>query len=201
MALLYRPSRQLSIRNGQSEIGGPPPSRHSRPVPVIPARSPLLPPPNPSFRRPTRHPAAQPVIPPPNPSFPPPNPSFPRKRESTPCRSAIRDIQGFWIPACAGMTVRGNGGVWATPIMAQSAKSPLSQKGGWGDSPPSAPNRKPSPSGRGLGEGETPAAADSPEIANAAPPPFILRQAQDERLPTRPISIVIAAPTVIPAKA
>ena len=40
------------------------------------------------------------------------------------------------------------------------------------------------------------------ETANAAPPPFILRQAQDERLPTRPISIVIpAAQPVIPAKA
>ena len=56
-------------------------------------------------------------------SFPPPIPSFPRKRESTPRQPAIpyphiqrRDAElpyaaqpppGFWIPACAGMTVGG----------------------------------------------------------------------------------------------
>ena len=79
-----------------------------------------------------------------------------------------------WIPAFAGMTVGGG-----------KQKAPLSQKGGWGDFPPpritkaliqqadlwgdyppcgglfisnlnKAARRWPSPSGRGLGEGETP---------------------------------------------
>ena len=48
-------------------------------------------------------------------------------------------------------------------------------------------------SGRGLGEGETLYAANPGNTARPAPPPFILRQAQDERLPTRP-----SQPPVIP---
>ena len=59
-------------------------------------------------------------------------------------------------------------------------------------------SRRPSPSGRGLGEGETPYAAQPPSAADRpAPPPFILRQAQDERLPTRQCrpSPVIPAPS------
>ena len=40
-----------------------------------------------------------------SPSFPPSPPPFPRKRESTPPPIDTPGIPGFWIPACAGMTV------------------------------------------------------------------------------------------------
>ena len=47
------------------------------------------------------------------------------------------------------------------------------------------PNEKPFPSGRGLGEGETYCTANAVCLPST-PPPFILRQAQDERrLPSR----------------
>ena len=54
----------------------------------------------------------------------------------TPAYRYAGDIPGFWIPACAGMTVGAHGMIAEGRALAQATK-------------------KPSPSGRGLGEGET----------------------------------------------
>ena len=92
---------------------------------------------------------------------PPPPPSFPRKRESTPGPSPRRGKPGFWIPAYAGMTVgaRNDGGRCGM----------MSGMSGHWRQPP-----KPSPSGRGLGEGESLCAAQPHTTDDAArkKPPF-----------------------------
>ena len=109
---------------------------------------------------------------------------------------------GAWIPAFAGMTVgdagwivcrqwagfRGNGRFVMPGRGARPCAPTLNGRQRCMTDTPSHPgaSRRPSPSGRGLGEGETPYAAQPPSAADRpAPPPFILRQAQDERLPTR----------------
>ena len=138
-----------------------------------------------------------------HPVIPTPTPSFPRKRESTPRPMPRPGIPGFWIPACAGMTVgaaasiplqRRHSRPYAvipakagihTPAYAKSGDtgvldSGLRRNDGGGVRRPGvgASHQQPSPSGRGLGEGESFCAAQH----RRPPHPFILRPAQDERM-------------------
>ena len=133
------------------------------------------------------------------PSFLSPRPSFPRKRESTPRPIAT---PGFWIPAQAGMTE------WGAALFPSFPFPPPRHFGESGNPPPgftppfqTPPTVIPAPAGiqhpgaarntasdrvepvAGWGIGDAELVALTGLAAN---PPFILRPAQDERLPTRP---------------
>ena len=88
----------------------------------------------------------------------PTSPSFPRKRESTPRPVATPGTTGFWIPACARMTVGGSGcryiGVWI-PAFAGMTGVGRERRWGWRFSysvggAVRLSLTQPSPAGRGL---------------------------------------------------